>query len=300
MDRLQAMETFVRVVEAGSFSAVAKESGSTQSAVSKQVAALENHLGAKLLSRTTRALTVTAEGQVFFEQAQHVVTSAQQAESSVRKGTKAVQGLLRIGAGVGFGRFVLFPVVQAFMEKYPDVEVDLQLSDTFVDVVAQGLDVVVRVGNLQDSSLLAQSLGFAQRNVVASRELAAKLNKASRMPQTPQDLQHHNCIVYTGLSITSTWSFVAEDAATTHDVKISGRLRTNSSETVREAVLAGLGIGFMPSWYFQEELKQGEVIRLLPRFTPHRLPISAVYPASRKHSARVAAFIAFAQKALHA
>jgi DNA-binding transcriptional LysR family regulator len=298
MDKLSAMEAFIRVVEAGSFSAVARELGSTQSAVSKQVAALEAHLGVQLLSRTTRSTAITDEGRAYYEQVQRILADVREAEGSLRKGARAVQGRLRVGAAAGFGRFVLFPVIDAFMKKYPGIEIDLQLSDSFVDVVAQGLDVVVRVGELSDSSLLAQRLGETHRSVIASRELAAQLNKKRRLPQAPSDLAQHDCIIYTGLSTPSTWVFDALEGKPSKGnerIKVSGKLHTNSTEIVREAILAGLGIGFTPNWFFTQELAQGEVIRLLPQFSPHPLPINALYPASRKHSAKVAAFIQFAR-----
>jgi DNA-binding transcriptional LysR family regulator len=298
MDKLSAMEAFIRVVEAGSFSAVARELGSTQSAVSKQVAALEAHLGVQLLSRTTRSTAITDEGRAYYEQVQRIVADVREAEGSLRKGARAVQGRLRVGAAAGFGRFVLFPVIDAFMKKYPGIEIDLQLSDSFVDVVAQGLDVVVRVGELSDSSLLAQRLGATHRSVIASRELAAQLNKKRRLPKAPGDLAQHNCIIYTGLSTPSTWVFDVIGGKASERIKVSGKLHTNSTEIVREAILAGLGIGFTPNWFFTQELAQGEVIRLLPQFSPHPLPINALYPASRKHSAKVAAFIQFTKQQL--
>jgi DNA-binding transcriptional LysR family regulator len=298
MDKLSAMEAFIRVVEAGSFSAVARELGSTQSAVSKQVAALEAHLGVQLLSRTTRSTAITDEGRAYYEQVQRIVADVREAEGSLRKGARAVQGRLRVGAAAGFGRFVLFPVIDAFMKKYPGIEIDLQLSDSFVDMVAQGLDVVVRVGELSDSSLLAQRLGATHRSVIASRELAAQLNKKRRLPKAPGDLAQHNCIIYTGLSTPSTWVFDAIGGKASERIKVSGKLHTNSTEIVREAILAGLGIGFTPNWFFTQELAQGEVIRLLPQFSPHPLPINALYSASRKHSAKVAAFIQFAKAQL--
>jgi DNA-binding transcriptional LysR family regulator len=301
MDRLAAIETFVRVVEAGSFSSVARELGSTQSAVSKQVAALEAYVGAQLLSRTTRSISLTDEGRAFYEQGLRIAADVREAVGSVRAGSRAMHGRLRIGAAAGFGRMRLFPIVRAFMAAHPDLEVDLQLSDSFVDVVAQGLDVAVRVGELTDSSLIAQRLGAANRSVVASRALAAALNAAHNVPQRPADLAAHNCIIYTGLATPSTWVFDARDSRegqATERIKVSGRLHTSSTEIVHQAVLEGLGIGFTPDWYFTNELQSGEVIRLLPQFSPHPLPIHALYPNSRRHSVKVAKFVQFARERL--
>lgn len=298
MDRFNAMASLVRVAETGSFSAVARELGSTQSLVSKQVAALEAHLGAKLLSRTTRSVALTDEGRAYVEAARRILQEIQEAEEALRGQAGKVTGRLRIGASAGFGRIVLFPIVRSFMATHPDLIVDLQLSDSFVDVVEQGLDAVVRVGELADSSLLAQRLGTAERSVVASKALAAQLNRDRRLPKTPSDLATHDCVIYTGLTTASTWIFDANAKTTVEQVKVSGRFQTNSTEVIREAVLAGLGIGFAPNWFFTEELVSGAVVRLLPKHAPRPLPIHVLYPASRKHSSKLAAFAAFTRSEL--
>jgi DNA-binding transcriptional LysR family regulator len=300
MDRLNAMASLVRVAETGSFSAVARELGTTQSLVSKQVAALEAHLGAKLLSRTTRSVALTDEGRAYVEAARCILQETQEAEEALRGQAGQVAGRLRIGASAGFGRIVLFPIVRAFMAEHPQLRVDLQLSDSFVDVVEQGLDAVVRVGELPDSSLLAQRVGTADRSVVASKALAARLNREKRLPKTPPDLVAHDCIVYTGLTTPSTWIFDAQGKTAEEQVKVSGRFQTNSTEVVREAVLAGLGIGFAPNWFFTQELASGAVLRLLPLYAPRPLPIHVLYPLSRKHSSKLAAFAAFTRQTLTA
>jgi DNA-binding transcriptional LysR family regulator len=296
MDRLMAMQMFVRVVETGSFSAVARELATTQSAVSKQVAALERHLGAPLLARTTRALSLTDEGRVYFDAAQRLVHDAQEAEQSVRAGRERLSGRLRIGASVGFGRLVLFPIVQRFMAAYPDVTVDLQLADGFVDVVGEGLDAAVRIGELGDSSLIAQRVGTATRSAVVSRTWLDALPPGTAAPAVPEDLLHHPCIVYTGLVTRNHWAF--EHQGKTRSVQVSGPLSTSSSEIAREAVLAGMGIGFSPAWLFERELLDGTVLRLLPGYAPPPLPIHVVYPTSRRHSARVRAFTESVRHAL--
>ncbi len=291
MDRLTAMQMFVRVVETGSFSAVARELGTTQSAVSKQVAALERHLGTPLLARTTRALSLTDEGRIYFESAQRVVQDAQEAELSVRAGRERLSGRLRLGASVGFGRLVLFPIVQRFMANHPGVTVDVQLADGFVDVVGEGLDAAVRIGELGDSALIAQRVGTTERAAVASRSWLDALPEGISAPYVPEDLTNHPCIVYTGLATRNHWAF--EHDGKTRVVQVTGPLSTSSSEIVREAVLAGMGIGFSPTWLFSDELANGTVLRLLPGYAPPPLPIHVVYPPSRRHSARVGAFVRF-------
>ncbi len=295
MDRLQAMQTFVRVVESGSFSAIAKELNSTQSAISKQVAALEGMLGVKLLSRTTRSLALTDDGERYFENARRLVAEVAEAESELRRGEQQLKGWLRVAASVGYGRLVLMPLVRSFLVEHPHVKVDLKLHDGFIDLVEQGIDVAVRVGDLPDSSLVARRIGTTHRVLVASRRYARTLPKGQRLPREPRDLAQHNCIVYTELASGNEWAFTAGEGAAAprgskQAVRAQGNLQTNSSEAIRAAVLADIGISFSPNWLFSGELASGEVVALLPDWTPPPIPINLVSPSQRRHSAKVKAF----------
>ena len=295
MDKLQAMQTFVRVVEAGSFSAVAKESGSTQSGVSKQVAALERELGAKLLARTTRSLALTEEGERYFEQARRLVAEIAEAEAALDSGHHQLKGWLRVAASVGFGRLKLMPLVQGFLAKHREVKIDLQLSDGFIDLVESGIDVAARIGDLADSSLIARRVGVSTREVLAHRGYLRALPKGLDVPRHPDDLVHHNCIVYTGTRMRSAWHFVAGPGApdpvgTERRVPVSGDLQTDSSEVVRTAVLAGMGICYTPTWLLEAEIASGDVVRLMPDWCIPS-PIHMVSPQERRHSAKVRAFV---------
>lgn len=295
MDRLQAMQTFVRVVESGSFSAVARELGSTQSAVSKQVAALERTLGARLLSRTTRSLALTEEGQRYFEQAQRIVAEVLEAESGVRSASRQLSGWLRVAAAVGFGRLVLLPIVQRFLAEHPCVRVDLRLNDGFVDLVEEGIDVAVRVGELADSGLLARRIASTRRLVVASRGYVRRHARGAALPRHPEDLVRHNCIVYTELATRNEWRFTAGPGArlaigTQQTVRVAGNLQSNSSEVIRAAVLGGHGIGYSPVWLFADELASGEVVQLMPDWLAPELPMHLVSPPARRGSAKVRVF----------
>jgi DNA-binding transcriptional LysR family regulator len=295
MDRLAAMQTFVRVVERGSFSAVARETHTTQSAVSKQVAALEQALGARLLSRTTRSLALTEEGRRYFEQARRLVAEIAEAESSVRQGRQQLKGWLRVAASVGYGRLKLLPMVQTFLADHPGVKVDLRSNDGFVDLVEQGIDVAIRIGELSDSNLIARRIGTTTRALVASRGYLRSLPKGVRAPKTPDDLGGYNCIVYTELATANAWTFVAGPGAlaevgSTVTVRAEGNLQTNSSEVVRSAVLAGMGIGYAPTWLFDDELARGDVRILLPGWQAPSLPVHLLCPAQRLQSAKVRAF----------
>lgn len=295
MDRLTAMQTFVRVVESGSFSAVARELNATQSAVSKQVASLERTLGARLLSRTTRSLDLTEEGERYFEQARRLVAEIAEVENSFRQGEQQLTGWLRVAASVGFGRLKLLPLVKSFLAAHPGVKIDLRLNDGFVDLVEQGIDVAVRIGELSDSSLVAKRIGTSKRVLVASRQYLRSLPKGVKPPRMPEDLQHMNCIVYTELATQNAWSFTAGAGAaveigTKVTVRAQGNLQTNSSEVVRAAVLSGMGIGFSPTWLFEEELASGELQVLLPDWPAPSIPVHLISPSQRRQSAKVKAF----------
>jgi DNA-binding transcriptional LysR family regulator len=289
MDRLQAMQTYVRVVETGSFSAVARELPSTQSAVSKQVAALEKYLGVRLLSRTTRALTPTDDGLRYFEEARRLVGEIGEAEGQLRHGERTLSGPLRVATSVGYGLRVLLPHVQSFMQQHPDVKLDLRLDDGFIDLVEQGIDVAVRIGPLADSSLIARRIATSQRQLVAGTNYLQKLGGQDHWPRVPQDLLAHPCIVYTELRARNHWEFSAADGSVLA-VRVQGPLQTNSSEVLRASILSGLGIGYLPDWLFADLLRSGEVQVLMQDWQVAPIPIHLVSPAARKHSAKVRAF----------
>jgi len=295
MDKLQAMNTFIRVVESGSFSAVAREKQTTQSHVSKQVAALERELGAKLLSRTTRSLALTEAGERYFTQARRLVAEIVEAEMALQDGEQKLSGWLRVAASVGYGRLKLLPLVRSFLTAHPNVKIDLRLNDGFVDLVEEGIDVAVRIGELADSSLVTRRFGTTQRVLIASREYLRSLPTGLNAPKVPQDLERHNCIVYSELATQNAWTFTAgpganEPEGTEVTIRAQGNLKTNSSEVIRASVLAGMGIGYSPTWLFEDELASGELKVLLPNWPAPPLPIQLVSPPQRRSSAKVQAF----------
>ena len=290
MDRLTAMKLFVRVAEARSFSIAARESATTQSAVSKQVAALEAHLGVKLLSRSTRALSLTAEGEAFFPEARRLVVDFEAAEERLRGGRARLTGWLRVAASVGYGRSILMPRVLTFLKQHADLRIDLRLSDRFTDLIEEGVDVAVRIGDLPDSGLVARKIGVSQRMLVAHPSYFAGLSDGGPRLEHPRDLTAHNCIVYTEAVAQSDWEFVGPDGESAR-VRVKGNLQTNSSEAIRAAARSGLGVCHAPNWLIAEELASGQVRILLPKWRGKPFPIHAVYPAHRKHVAKIDAFI---------
>ena len=296
MDRLTAMQTFVRVVESGSFSAVARETSTTQSGVSKQVAALERQLGAQLLSRTTRSLALTEAGERYFAQARRLVAEIAEAESELRQGEQQLNGWLRVAASVGYGRLKLMPLVKTFLAAHPNVKIDLKLNDGFIDLVEGGIDVAIRIGELADSSLIASRIGTTKRVLIASSAYLNSLPKGLKVPREPQDLLQHNCIVYSELATQNAWTFTAGPHASADNgsqvtILSQGNLQTNSSEVIRASVLSGMGIGYSPTWLFEDVIESGDLQILLPDWLTPALPIHIVSPPQRRQSAKVQAFV---------
>ena len=291
MDRLAAMKIFVRVVETGSFSAIARENATTQSAVSKQVAALEATIGAKLLSRSTRALSLTAEGEKFVPEARRLVADFEALEGALRWGRRQLTGWLRVAASVGYGRRILMPQVRSFLDLHPSLRIDLRLSDGFTDLIEQGIDVAVRIGDLPDSSFVARKIGLSERKLVAHRSYLDRFPGRVAALERPEDLAGHNCIVYTEGATQNAWEFLGADNVRVH-VRVSGNLQSNSSEVIRAAALAGMGICYAPNRLFPDELASGEIVTLLPGWRARPVPIQAVYPVHRRSLAKIEAFIA--------
>jgi DNA-binding transcriptional LysR family regulator len=286
-DLVALFRTFVRVVEAGSFTAVAQELDTSQPTISRQIAALENHLGALLFQRTTRALTMTDDGRVLYEQARQALDSVQQALNSVGRRQGAPSGTLRLACPVVFGRLHIVPRLNAFLSRYPDVSVDLMMNDGFTDLVEEGIDLAVRIGDITDPGLITRRIGMTRRITVASPAYLAARGEPSR----PEDLIRHECIVYSRLATGNRWEFSGE--AGPISVAVSGRYRVNNSEGVREGVLGGLGIGVVPVWHFTDEIASGRLVVILSAFEPRALPTQVVYPSRRFLATKVRAMIDF-------
>jgi LysR family transcriptional regulator, regulator for bpeEF and oprC len=285
MDRLEAMRAFQRVVETGSFSAVARERRVAQPTISKQIAALEAHLGTQLLNRTSRSLSLTESGQEFYEAASKLLADLEAAESRIGRRQASPSGLLRVTLSAGFGRMHVVPLLPAFLAQYPDVAVDIVISDRFLDLVEEGLDLAVRIGQLNDSSLIARRIGFSGRRTVAT---SSYLDRHG-VPLAPQDLIHHEAIAHVFRGTPQDWRFQGPEGPV--EIQPSGRVRANDAENIRQAVLSGLGIAHVPAWLFHTEIQRGEVRVLLENWQPPADPIHAVYPAARRPATKTRVFI---------
>lgn len=287
MDLLAALRAFVRVAEAGSFSAVAREMGATQPAVSRQVAALEEHLGARLFQRTTRSLGLTEDGRDLLGHARRVLDAVEEAEGAVGRRRTAPGGLVRLAAPASFGRLYVAPKMRRLLERYPEMQVELHMSDTVSDLVAEGLDLAIRGGAVSEASLVSRRIGSSARHVVASAEYLARHGE----PRHPSDLSRHACVVFLNNAAPHEWRFDGPDGPVT--APVAGRFRTDSSEAMREAVLSGLGLALSPAWIFADELARGDVRAVLPGFRAPRVAIHAVYPSRRNLAARTRAVLDF-------
>ena len=287
MDRLTAMGLFVRIVETGSFSAVAREMNMTQPTVSKQLTALERQLKTRLLNRSTRQLSLTEAGSAYFESSKRILDTVNEAEANLGVLQTQLTGVLRINSSIGLGQMYLGPLVLKFQSLHPGLMIDLAYADRFVDLVEEGIDVAIRIGRLMDSNLVARRLGSSERCIIATPGYLKK----NGIPKTPQDLANHNCILYAYLSTGNEWVFSGKDGEIR--VKVSGTLRANNGEAIRQAVMADLGIAASPAWLIQDDLKSGKVQEILPDFAPPPAEINAVYPSARHVSAKVRAFTEF-------
>jgi DNA-binding transcriptional LysR family regulator len=285
------METFVCTVETGSFSAAARRLDVGQPAVSKAVAQLEERLQTRLLLRSTRGLTTTEAGQAYYESAKRAIAMVDEADGAARGVSADLVGKLRICAAVTFARLHVIPHIKAFLDRHPALEVEVMLDDRQIDLLENGIDVALRMGDLGDSSMTARRIVSGRRMVVASPDYLA----AHDAPQIPADLARHEAVVYLRDSGgATTWTF--ERDSTELSVTVGGRLRVNAAEGVRAAVGAGVGVAIVSEWMFAPELASGEVVQLLPDWSLPTIDLWAVYPSGRLASAKARAFTAFVQE----
>jgi DNA-binding transcriptional LysR family regulator len=292
MDRLADMETFVRVIEAGSFSAAAQQMRLGQPAVSKAIGRLEQRLGVRLVLRSTRGLSPTEAGQSYYEEARAVLERAELAELAASTAGKSLSGRLRVSAPVTLARLHIVPKLGALLKAHPALDVEVVLSDREVDLIEEGIDVALRMGSLVDSALVARKLGSRRRVVLAVPRYFQKSGK----PLRPQDLAQHEAVIYAQRLGGSAWTFHkgSEEVAVT----LKGRVRISGAEGVREAVFAGLGLTISSEWMFTPELASGVVETALDEWLLPDMDLWAVFPAGRLASSKARAFVAFVEAGL--
>ena len=293
VDIVRAFAVFTRVVESGSFSAAAKDLALGQPAISKMMLALENHLGVRLLNRSTRRLTVTEAGQALYERAIEVLSIVEEAEVAARGINSGLQGVLRVSVPVTFGRLHVVPRLSQFLDAHPNLQIELIMDDRNVDLLAEKIDIALRAGALADSSLIAKRVASTERVVVAAPAYLAKHG----IPQSPAELLQHNVIIYDQNNLTTNWLFKQGTKETS--VKVQGRLHVTSAEGLREAVLAGLGLAIVSRWMMSQELLDNKVVTVLDEWQLPGVTLWAVHASGRMVSTKISTFLTWFSQAFN-
>lgn len=290
MDRLTAMEMFVRVVSAKSFSAAARQLGVSKSVVSKAVAELEDRLRAQLLNRTTRQMSLTEVGQAYYERCISILEQVSETEQLVTSGSRCPRGLLRVSAPMTFSVLNLGWPLSDFMEQYPELSLELTLNDRVVDIVEEGFDLAIRISRrLKDSNLIAVKLSSSRTVTCASPKYLEQFGE----PKHPRDLLQHHCLRYSNLGPAQEWSFRDPETGSPIQVAVSGRIIANNGEVLRAAAMKGDGIIAGPSFLAAEEIRQGRLVPILKDYAAPPFNIYAVYPPNRHVSAKVRRLVEF-------
>lgn len=277
------LEIFARVARTGNMSAAGREMGLSPAVVSKRVSLLEDSLGARLFQRTTRQLTLTETGEGYFKRVVDILSLVEEAEDFVSRRNTKPRGVLKVSAPTSFARLHITPHLKTFIDRFPDIELDIQLTDTFVDIIRDGFDLAIRIGELQDSSLVARKLAPDFRVLCASPAYTASAGGLKSI----NDLEQVNCLAAGPLE---TWRLDGPEG--TRQVRVNSNLKTNSADFVHEALLAGLGVGLRSTWEVGEDLRRGDLVRVLPDWRgPASFAIFAVYPSREFMPAKVNVFI---------
>ena len=288
MDGFSGMRTFSRVADAGSFSAAARQLGVAPSSVSRQINDLEEALGVRLFNRTTRKLSLTEAGQIYYERAARIMMAVDEAQLAISELGSAT-GILRVTCPSGVGREVMVSAIPAFLETYPGIRIVLSMTDYLVDVVEAGVDVAIRVGQLQDSSLRARKLGESRRVVCAS----PRYLEQAGTPKKPTDLQDHNCITFRDHPGHNIWKFRGKDGLT--QVRVTGNFFAKSADALVAAAVAGLGLVLLPDWNLGSELRHKQLRTVLSDYdaVPKATPVWAVHAHHRHVPPKIRVFIDF-------
>lgn len=287
MDKIHAMQLFIRVAELESFSRAADTLGLPKGSVSRQIQALESHLGVRLLHRTTRRVQLTQDGMVYYERARDLLSNLEELDGMFQLDPSSISGRLRVDMPVAVAKKLVIPQLPAFLQQYPGIELELSSSDRLVDVVREGFDCVVRVGTLKDSGLIARPLGKLTQINCASPQYLTRFG----YPQSLDDLADHALIHYASSLGVRPLGFEVVSEGAVRWIKTGGVLTANSTETYQASCLAGLGIIQVPRVGAREWLRTGELIEILPHYRAEPLPVSLIYPHRRNLSRRVHLFM---------
>jgi len=287
MDLLHCMKTFARVVETGSFSTAAQRLNLSRSVVSKQLQALESSLGVRLLQRTTRQVSPTEIGLAYHEHCLRILAEVEAAEGLVTSLQEEPRGTLKINAPMSFGTLHLGPAVAEFASRYPELTVQLTLDDRFINPLEEGFDVTIRIGELEDSSLVARRIAAVPRRLYAAPDYLRRRGE----PRHPNELGGHSCLHYGYLSSGGTWKLLGPEGE--YSLRLNGQLCSNNGEVLRDAAVRGLGIVLLPEFIVAGELARGRLQGILQTYSPPPIAIHALYPSRRQMLAKVRLFIDF-------
>jgi len=283
IENISDLMVFTQAVKGGSLSAAGRELGISLAVASKRLQRLEEQLGVRLLNRSTRQLSLTEQGAEYYEYCVRILAELEEGEELVTRGSKQPKGNLKVTVPSAFGRLHVAPLVSEFLARYPAIKLTLHLSDSLVDIIDQGYDLAVRIGELKDSSLVAKSIGLDRRVVVATPSYLARYGA----PRSPLELTGHNALLFAGKDH---WEFTGPNGEDVN-VKVSGNLETNNCDALREAIFADLGLALRPLWDVWQDLRDGRLVRLLPAYVPPVYPINAVYPSRRLMPKKTRIFI---------
>lgn len=291
MDKFAQLRVFIRLAERGSFSAVGRDLGVTQSAVSKTITALERDLGTRLVNRSTRSVSLTEAGVRYQERCRRILADVEEADAAASAASGDITGALRISAPVPFGLMFISPRVARFQARHPELTIDLDLSDQPVNLVKENLDIAIRLGRLSRAGLVARKFGESPFVTVASPAYLALRGT----PRKPSDLSDHNCLAYAMQSKPWAWCF---GGAAQGSVRVAGNYRSNNLLALKDAALTGIGIARLPLWMADAEIRSGALRLILEKFRPPAFGIHAVFPSARRIPERVRAFVDFMQDEL--
>lgn len=287
MDKYQEMRVFTAVVDSASFVAAGEALGMSKAAVSRYVSELEQRLGVRLMHRTTRKLSLTPEGEVFLSRCRDILSSIEASEEEISTRRVTVSGLLKVSVPVSFGIRHLAPLWSEYLDQHPQVTLDVQLADRFIDLVDEGFDLAVRIGRLPDSSLISRRLASTRLVLCASPSYL----KRRGTPQHPSDLAHHDILSYSLLAMGDQWQFTGPEGAVS--VKVRPRMWSNNGDTCIAAAVRGAGIQLQPTFLIEQHLANGDLVEILPQFRSIDLDIFAVYPSRKFVLPKVRAMVEF-------
>ncbi|MCK4587346.1 MAG: LysR family transcriptional regulator [Gammaproteobacteria bacterium] len=290
MNLFSNLELFVKTIEVGNFSALGRQLHMAPSSISRQINTLEEELGVRLLQRTTRNISLTEAGQIYFERVSKILGELEEAQLAITQLQASPKGVLRLNVAIPFGERNIVPLIPGFLALYPDLKIDLALEDRSIDLVEERVDLAIRIGRLGDSSIVARKLAENQFVVCASQQYF----ETHGLPDTPDDLTHHNCIVNKNIPNSDTWQF--RDGKSTQNISVSGNFLANTGGALYRAMLSDLGIAVLPTWFVGEDIKQGTLQVVLEDYEVN-LPamtdsaIYALYPAGEYLPPKVRVFI---------